>query len=232
MPARDRRNADPALPFGVAATGLVVAAACGVLFVVVGVLAVATDRPFGYFSRDPASTLDGSAYVGLLSHAGVLLLWGAAVASLLAGAFVARSRGRRRASPLVAIGIATAYIALDDLLLFHERVFLHVGLDQEPVLAAYGVAALAFGWWYRSVFVEEWPLVAVAGVALAASLALDVTVGDLYWLEDSLKLVGLAFWTAYVVRLSLRMLADAYPMVEADRRATGSAPTRDAGPRA
>jgi hypothetical protein len=95
------------------------------------------------------------------------------------------------------------------------------------VLLAYGVAAVAFLWWYRNLFrAHEWPLLALAVVLLTASLALDFGFEDVHWLEDGVKLMGLALWAAYVVRLGARMLADAYPV------ATDSAPTRGASPRA
>jgi hypothetical protein len=217
-------------------TAALVAAACGVLLVFVALLAAATDRPFAYFSRDPASTLDASAYVGVISHVGVLLAWGAAAAALLAGAFVARARGRPDALPLFAVGAATGYLALDDLFLLHENVYPELGIRQEVVLVAYGLAAIAFLWWYRELFrAHEWPLLALAVVLLGASLALDLRLGDVHWLEDGLKLVGLALWAAYVVRLGSRMLADAYPLVPAgpDGGAViDSAPRRGGGPRA
>ena len=182
------------------------------------VLVLATDHPFSYFSRDPAAQAGESPSIGFVSHAGVLLTWAAAVVCLFSGCLVARVRGWTEAAPLLVAGVGTAYLALDDLLLLHEDVFpTKLGVGQELVLAVYGLAAIAFLWRYKDVLRRhEWPLLALAGGALCGSLALDVTnylVSSRVerFLEESLKLFGLTFLGAYLLRLSARRLLDAYP---------------------
>lgn len=124
-------------PLGLLPTVALVAAPCILILGAVTALVALTEHPFEYFSRDPASTLVASPFVGLLSHAGVLLTWGAAVTCAFAGVLVARARGWRHASPLLAAAGGAAYLALDDLLLLHDDIFPQkVGIAQEPSSSA------------------------------------------------------------------------------------------------
>lgn len=213
-------------PLGVVTTAVLVAALCVLLLGTVAILVAAGEHPFKYYSKDPASTLSASPLVGLLSHAGVLLAWGAGFASVLVGAFLARDRGWRQASPLLVAGAATAYLALDDLFLLHESLYPRSGIGEDAFLIAYVVAALAFLWWYRRVFREhEWPLLALALVVLGGSFALDLADlvdGSLSWLGDCLKLFGIALFAAYLLRLGAVMVADAYPVLASDQLEAGA----------
>jgi hypothetical protein len=219
----DRRPAGRAsFLLGLGPTIVLVAALCTFLIGVVVVRKAVTEHSFAYYSIDPAATVDASPFVGLLSHVGVLLIWGAAAAGVLAGAFVARARGWRHAFPLLAAGAGSAFLALDDLFMGHESLGEMAELHEDQIFGAYVVAALVFLWRYRAFFRQhEWPLLALAAGLLGGSLLIDQIVallfsGSLNWLEDSLKLFGLAFLAAYLLRLSVRMLVDAYPLVTAD----------------
>src|SRR5918992_97719 len=99
---------------GLGPTILLVVALCTLVIGVVAARKVIVGHSFGYYSSDPAATAGASPFVGVLSHVGVLLVWGAAAVGVLAGAFVARARGRRHALPLLMASIGTAVLALDD----------------------------------------------------------------------------------------------------------------------
>lgn len=211
---RDRRG-KPLLGL-VPVVGLV-AAFCVLVLGSVAVLMAETDRSFGYFSGDPAATLGAHPFVGLLSHVGVLIAWGTAVACLLAAAYLPRARDSRHVSPLLAAGLAIAYLALDDLFQLHEEVFPKMGVDQVAVLSAYAVVTILYLWWYRDFFREhEWPLLAITLVALGASVALDqfgeAMLGRNHnrFFEESFKLFGLALLGTYFIRLIARMHDNAY----------------------
>jgi hypothetical protein len=198
-----------------------VSALCVAVLGLVVLLVLATDYPFSYFSRDPAVEVGASPLIGVLSNTGVLLSWGAAAVAMFAGLVVAWARGLRRALPLLLAGAGTAYLALDDLLLFHDDLYpSRLGIDQDVVQALYGAVALGFLWWFRDFFrVHEWPLLALAGALLAGSVLVDVVnvVGSRpeRILEESMKLFGLALLAAYLVRLSVRVLFESYSPVPA-----------------
>jgi hypothetical protein len=204
---------------------VLVACVCGLIVGAAAALVAFTEHPFDYFSRDPATTFVASPFVGLLSNVGVLLTSGAAAICAFAGVLVARVRGWREASPLLAFSAGAGYLALDDLFLLHDDIFPYkVGVPQGAVLIGYAAVAAVFLWRFQSVFRQhDWPLLAIAAVALAVSLALDFeeihhhipyVEGELkVWLEDSLKLFGLGFLASFFVLLGARMLAAAYSPV-------------------
>ena len=99
-------------------TILLVSAVCVGILGLVALLVLTTDYPFSYFSRDPAIEVGESPVLGLLSYAGVLITWGGAVVAVFAGLLLAWGKNRRLARPLLLVGVGTAYLALDDLLLF------------------------------------------------------------------------------------------------------------------
>jgi hypothetical protein len=209
--------------FSLRTTVGVVVVACGLVLLTVGALVIATEHGFEYFARDQASTLVASPLVGLLSHVGVLVTWGAAVVALFSGVFVARARGRHVAAPLLLFGAGVAYLAIDDLFLLHDDIYSQkVGLEQELILLVYAALAVFFLWWYRAFFRDnEWPLLAAAVGALAVAFIFDFEEIHKHliendeikrWVEDSAKLLGLGLLAAYLVRLSARMIVAAYPL--------------------
>jgi hypothetical protein len=189
---------------------------CVVIYAGVGILMAVTGHPFSYFSRDPAATLEAHPAVGVLTYTGVLIVWGTAVSCLLLSALLSRTRVRNPA-PLVVAGVGIAYIAVDDLLQFHEKLFPRLGASQDLVLGVYVVLPVVYLWWYRAFFREhEWPLLALALLFLGASIAFDqfgsfVLVGDRKrFVEEGLKLFGYSLLATYFVRLGLRLHDSAY----------------------
>ena len=202
------------------ARATVVVAAVLAAAILVAVLALVTlgDHSFRYYASDPASVLVApTPLVGLMSHAGVLFLWGAAVVAVFAGGLVARARGWRAAAPLLAFAAAVSYAALDDLFMFHENIYPSwLPIAESTVLVAYGLGFTAMLWWFRHVFRahDGWLLVLALGV-IAVSYGLDLFAEDVLvkrWIEDVTKLFGFTLLAAYVVRLSARMVVEAYPV--------------------
>jgi hypothetical protein len=189
-----------------------VTAFCVVVYGAVGILMAVSGHPFGYFSRDAAATLEAHPAVGMLSYTGILVLWTAAVSCLLVALHLSRTR-TGSLTPLLLAGLGTAYLAVDDLFQLHESGFPELGVSQDVVLGTYAVLALAYLWRYRDYFRgHEWPLLAIAGAALAASIVVDqfgssVVTGDRErFVEEGFKLFGYALLATYFVRLALRLL--------------------------
>ncbi len=210
---------DGALRLSARATVALAAVAAIVVLLVVAGLATFGDHKFSYYSLDPARTLGGSPVVGLMSHVGVLMTWGAAVVALFVGLFLTWLSGWRVGAPLVVLGTGMAYLAADDLFMLHEQIYPNqVGISEELVLGVYALGVGAFLWIYRDFFRrQELALLVLAVGVSATAIAIDVEARDLLvyeslkrWAEDGVKLFGLAFLAAYVVRLSARMLVDAY----------------------
>lgn len=165
-----------------------------------------TGRPFNEFIRDPSSAgRPGDYLTGSLANLGVLLWWTGAVAAALAGY---TRRGDPRALPLLAAGILTGWLALDDLYLLHETFFPRRGVPEHYVVMAYPPLAAAYAWVFRDFLRQsEWILIATATALLAGSILIDST-SNVAWQEDSAKFLGIVGWTAFLIRAALFALSD------------------------
>jgi len=148
-------------------------------------------------------------YFGLYSHLGVLC-WFAAGAVCLFAALCARLAGSgwRDLALLVAGGVLSVVLALDDLLLLHEFVLPGRGVPQEAVLAAYALALAGYAWGQRRALLSPaGALLALAYGCFGLSVGLDIVLhalgrSEATW-EDGLKFVGIVSWSAFHVLWSL-----------------------------
>jgi hypothetical protein len=165
-----------------------------------------TGRSFYSFIRDPTSVRRGGDYLtGSLSNLGVLVWWTGAVAAALAGYL---RRHDWRGLPLLAAGLFTGWLALDDLFLLHETFFPRRGIGERTVIAAYPLVAAAYALLFRDFLRRsEWILLASAAALFAASIAIDFTTNVPRW-EDSAKFLGIVGWTAFLVRAAFFALGD------------------------
>jgi hypothetical protein len=167
---------------------------------------------FYVVGADIVSVADLPSYVGIVSQLG-LGLWTAAVAvATMAWALL---RGRGPASGFFAHTalLGTAFL-VDDALLAHEAIAPTFGIPEEVVLAALGLAAVAWAVRHRAVIGQSafGPLL-VAVAFGAASVLLDMAgpyVGSLPehgLLEEGTKLIGIGGWLIFVSGEAYRTLA-------------------------
>ncbi|WP_372624791.1 hypothetical protein [Falsiroseomonas sp.] len=166
--------------------------------------------------RDPAAYLDYAPHVGFFSTIGGLGWWTAAIAGLLAGA-VLRDRSPE-AEPLLAGGLLSAVLGLDDLFMLHEEMLpRHAGLPETVVVGAYVLATLAYLWGGRRLHLSVAPSLLVAALGLfGVSVLVDQThpaflqgpEGMSILAEDGTKFAGICCWTAYHLRVAYRVLRD------------------------
>jgi hypothetical protein len=154
--------------------------------------------------RDPAQTAHYPFYVGLFSYVGILLWCAAAAISFFAAAV---GQVRSMAAYLLCGGLLTTMLGLDDLLVLHEEVLPQLGISEKVVLAVYGIAALAyFLGFIKVVFRTNIVALGLALVCFAGSELFDqgfLNQGLNFLLDDGLKLLGIAGWASYFIRLSL-----------------------------
>jgi hypothetical protein len=175
--------------------------------------------------RDPMSTLGGAPLTGAGSVIGVLIWWTAVGVCLFAAAVLRQARAEHQIiSFLVTAAILSAILSLDDQFLFHEELAEDlVGLRERFVVIIYVGLVAAWLLWYRRIIAESaWPILMVSVGLFAASVAIDGLHQALYvtshggetlpvetFLEDSLKLLGIAGWTAYLIDVSYRAVIEA-----------------------
>jgi hypothetical protein len=170
--------------------------------------ALQTRIPTAFLVRDPAQLAKYPVYVGLLSNVGVLL-WCACAAIYLYSATLAGQREVARF--FLGAGLVTAMLGLDDFFILHEEVLpATLGVAEEAVLAAYGLAMLAFlGRFARLILRTEFLLLGLTFGFMGGSIVLDGGVfnqGLNYLLDDGLKLLGIVGWLAYYVRTARQFI--------------------------
>ena len=190
------------------------------LVLVAAVLAHAFgDVPFTVITRDPMATMVGDPLTGAQSVVGVGIWWLAAGICLFAYAVASRPRvPPATKSFLLWSGLLTVVLVLDDEFMFHDdlasRIF---GLRERYVMLAYGVLLAAYLLRFRKVILRtEWLLLVGALAFFASSIGLDLynqnsclefvtpteTCDWSMFVEDSLKLLGIVFWSAWLIRIS------------------------------
>lgn len=143
-------------------------------------------------------------YLGLVSNLGVLVMLGGAAAGLL-GAHWARpsdDAGRDRKRMLFWLGILSAVIAVDDLLMFHDGFVPELlDIDGDYVFGLYGLAVVAFALrWRRSILrLHPWLLVhALFFFALTVLFDLvHLPLPQPGFFEEGTKFVGILSWAAF-----------------------------------
>lgn len=174
------------------------------------------DIPVRNLTRDATYISNAGFYIGLISNLGIVLWAGTAAICLLVHAML---RDRVRASGVSLFFLASALFTLvmlgDDLMQLHLIIPEYFGFRQKGIIAAYGLGAALYLYWFRAFILagDYMPLV-VALSLFAVSAAIDLIPGEFrgqYLLEDGTKFAGIATWFAYFFRLASDTLSHARP---------------------
>lgn len=168
------------------------------------------------FTRDPAAFHEASPFIGSVSNLGVQLWTATAAIALFAAALLrGRSPQREAGALLLHAGLLTAWLALDDLYMFHERIGPdELGLPQPLIFLAYGLWTAAALVRFRAQIVREdrW-ILGTALACFAASVATDQLAPGWWFdwpytalLEDGAKLLGIVGWLAWLAGFAGRAL--------------------------
>jgi len=193
----------------------------GLALLVVTVVSSATDMPISMFTRDPADVANISPFTGVISNIGILF-WSAAATVCLFTYLLLKSAGSKAMLSwfFLVSGIITTMLMLDDLFLFHERIFpgfLH--LRQRYTLVFYFVLVSVYLIGFRKVILSnEWFLLFLALSFFGLSVTVDISAKYLaeavpfyHLFEDGFKLFGIVSWLGYFGRFSLQCIADGSP---------------------
>jgi hypothetical protein len=195
----------------VAGLTLLATAAVVAAFLVLGAL---LDQPFGLFSRDAAAVLHGPWYVSWLSHL-VSLVWNVAAAvTLFASAVLRRAGYLDGFRLLLAGGMITQAMGLDDLLLLHEGANKVLGLPEGVAFVVYGLLVVAFAVVFRQRLGHAVLLIGGTLVLWVASAGVDLVAdqGEVSFVaEDGPKIAGVALWVVMLARLTWAEITAAVP---------------------
>jgi hypothetical protein len=192
---------------------------------ILGLAALAADRKFAFFSREPATAVAADScaggdcsYAGLLSNLGVVLWCTAAVVCLMV-ALLGRLWRHPPGYParfFLWAGLFTALLLLDDMLAIHDeavptaatRVLPDSRDVAEPATyALYAALGLLLAYRFRGLLRRtSYGVLLAAAALIGVSTALDFLVQDKHFLEDSPKFLGIATWTTYFAGTAVAVL--------------------------
>lgn len=168
-------------------------------------ISYASGTPIATLTRDPLAVANAPVYWGVLSNLGILLWAGAAAVSLFAVFLLKRlSSDREGRRFLLLAGLLTTFLGLDDLFMFHERVFpTYLLMRERYVLLFYVLLMLGLIWSARRVIRESFHLpLLLACFFFMGSLAIDKvdesTLPMHHIFEDGAKFLGIVFWCYYL----------------------------------
>lgn len=155
--------------------------------------------------------------LGVVSNVGIVLWCSAAAVALFAGLLLIQAGGAvdARVVYLLSLAAISGLLMADDLFMLHEYVWpALLGVPETVAFLAYGIILAAVIVTFRGLVLATCPaLLMLALLAFGVGLAADVAPGFdgpvQRWAEDGPKLVGIALWTAFVLRTAWLLIGDA-----------------------
>jgi hypothetical protein len=177
--------------------------AAGVSILLIGIgffVSATTNTRIGLLLSDPNAIAGLPFYYGALEYAGIVLM--AATAGI--AIFSSTLSTGRAARFLMLGGLLTLLFVSDDLYMLHEQSS-RVNLNDRTVYAVYAALALAFVVTNRSHLLQTpFILFFAAVVFFAVSIGVDSFTGLgrrlPSGLENMLELIGICFWSAYLIK--------------------------------
>jgi len=165
------------------------------------------------FTEDPAGMTDAYPWIGLVSYVGILVWFaGASICFFTAAVLSEIKHDKELIRFLLAGGIMTTLLTLDDLFMLHEYIypdFLHV--PQKVVVCIYAAGMLWYLVSFRVLILKKEPLLFILGLVLfglstAVDMFLEVKNHWLWYAEDVCKFLGICSWSAYYACFSFKAL--------------------------
>ena len=183
------------------------------LLAVLVVVSLQFDIPISVFTRDPAAIAHVPLYSGLISNIGVLF-WCASVAIsfFTVVTLVNTDHDGKPLLFLLAMSVLTGLLMLDDLFLFHEKIYPRVfGLPEKGAFVIYGLYLLACLIYFRTVVLKSnYIVLLLSFVLMGLSIAVDTLPEGWsqfhHLFEDGFKLLGIVSWFAYFSSLSAKQI--------------------------
>ncbi|SLN59985.1 hypothetical protein ROA7450_03110 [Roseovarius albus] len=163
-----------------------------------------TGTKISHLTKDPLVVTKGRVYLGMQSNFGVLIWWSGAVIGLFTALLL---RQRLASSFLFHLSLFTAFLTLDDMFMFHERIWPSItGLSETRLFLVYFLWATLIFFLGRKDIVRAPVLSLIVSVVFfALSVGLDrLPNSQLQTLfEDGAKFIGQVFWTLFIIRTAL-----------------------------
>jgi hypothetical protein len=172
--------------------------------------------------RDPSSVTGMPFYLGAISSLGILLWTLAASACLFAWILVWRRLPRGTSLFLMASGLVSCIMLLDDLFLMHQSIVPHYLRVPERVVMSVDILGGATYLWLFKKEIVAGPahLLMLAFVLFDASIAIDfhipervgLLMSNHVWWEDGTEFLGITSWMLYFVERSRIAVVNVIPV--------------------
>lgn len=189
---------------------------------------VRSGNDLSYYWRDPAAIVNTGPWIGFFSSIGIFLWWIAGAVSVFAALLIRNAHPFRRvAAFLLAFGLFTGFLALDDFFMIHEWVVpTYLPLSEDLMFGVYSVVGTALALLFREE-IRSTPVLLLGlavgcfGLSILTDLvgpdrflSLGMPPGMLwsleYVVEDGLKLLGIVAWLHYLALTSFRAVRRAF----------------------
>jgi hypothetical protein len=174
-------------------------------------IAAAYGVPVDELTRDPAAVMRIPYYIGLLSNWGIML-WSAAAAICLFSAWLLREQKSASFAWLLASGLITLLLALDDMFMLHEDVFPNVfGIHEKVVYLIYILGGGIYMLYFLPEFLKRKYLLFAAAVVLLGISVISDSIGRWFAVptavEDSFKYAAIVLWLVFFMKTARDELA-------------------------
>jgi hypothetical protein len=162
---------------------------------------------------DPADVELRPAYIGMLSHFGIVLWAATAAICFFATNLLNKSADTEAPRFLLASGIISSVLLFDDALLLHDRVLPSI-FNFSEIFIYLAYLGMILGYFFRfihTIRITEYRLLFIAGTLFCISVLMDsilpVTSFETF-LEDGLKFAGIIFWSAYFINTAISWVSN------------------------
>lgn len=168
------------------------------------------DIPLDTFTQDPNAQLNAPFYLGFFSNVGIII-WSAAMTICFYCAFSMPSvTDNHNREFLLASGVITLLMALDDLFQLHEDVFpKYFSISENMVYITYlNLYLIYFIRYRRQLLNSDFIALGVSFFLLGLSTIIDLLPLPLpkdTFLEDAIKLLGAVTWMVYYIRTATEL---------------------------
>ena len=196
------------------------------IIVLLVILSLQTFVSFPYFSLDPILLIeDGKPYFGFLSYVGILLWCSTASVCLYSSLILKKYKSESEwIKFLLASGLITTMMLVDDLFLFHEYIPNYIPINEKIIFSIYGIIIIIFliRFWRIILNNTKYLLLLASFIFFALSMATDVFHDDKlafhYSFEDGFKLLGIVSWFIYFTGTSFNSLTSLFKQSNLDNK--------------
>jgi hypothetical protein len=171
--------------------------------------------PFEQITGDPALIFNTHPFTGIVSNIGVLLWCATTSICLFSGLLVLNYGNKKEAVFLISSGIFSFILLIDDFFMFHDYIlysFEYFKIIQPITYTAYGILLLWYSInFYKVILKNNYFILGLAIIFFGMSILTDLIFQsneDLeYFIEDSLKFIGIFSWMLFFTTTSFRLLS-------------------------